>query len=59
MSIKVDFEQVAEELHELIRVCNSDTLAALYEYAFGAVESCEESDGGDYFMVTYHEGLEQ
>ncbi len=58
MSVKVDFEQVAEELHELVRECDSDTLSALYEYAFGAVESCEESDEGDYFIVTYHKGLE-
>lgn len=58
MSVKVDFEQAAEELHELVRECDADTLAALYEYAFGAVESCEQSNEGDYFIVKYHEGLE-
>jgi len=55
---KIDFEQAAAELHELISDCDADCLAALYEYAFGAVESCELSEDEDCFIVTYHEGLE-
>lgn len=54
MSTRIDFEQAAEELHALVGECDADTLAALYEYAFGAVESCEQSDEGDYFVVTHH-----
>jgi len=55
---KIDFEQAAEELHALVRECDADSLAALYEYAFGAVESCEQSAEEDCFIVEYHEGLE-
>ena len=55
--MKVDHEQAAEELHALIRECDADTLAALYEDAFGAIEEVGQGDG-DYFEVTYHEGLE-
>jgi len=55
---KIDFEQAAEELHELIRTCDADTLAAIYEQAFGAVISCEQSQDEDCFLVEYHEGLE-
>lgn len=58
MTKYIDHEQVAEELHELIRTCDVDTLGAIYENAFGAVESCIESPEGDYFEVEYHEGLE-
>jgi hypothetical protein len=58
MSVKMDYEQAAEELHALIRECDADTLAAIYEQSFGAVESCEQSCEGDYFIATYHEGLE-
>ena len=54
----IGFEQAAEELHALIRECDSDTLAAMYEQAFGAVKSCEQSQKGDWFEVEYEEGLE-
>lgn len=36
----VAFETAAEELHDLIREADADTLAALYEYAFGSVLAC-------------------
>jgi len=55
---KMGFEQVADELHALIRECDSETLAAIYENAFGAVKSCVDSDVVGYFNVEYHEGLE-
>lgn len=55
---KIDFEQAAAELHELIRTCDADTLGAMYENAFGAIESCEELPGDGHFTVEYHEGLE-
>ena len=56
--IKVDHEKAAEELHALIRECDADTLAAIYENAFGAVESCYNSSEQDCLEVTYYEGLE-
>lgn len=56
--IKVDHEKAAEELHALIRECDADTLAAIYENAFGAVKICEHSPDEDCFLVQYHEGLE-
>lgn len=59
MSKKLDFEKAAENLHELIRECGSDTLAAIYENAFGAIKTCELSEDNCYFIVTYHEGLEE
>lgn len=37
--MKITAEDAAIELYELIRDCDGDTLAALYEYAFGAVEN--------------------
>lgn len=55
---KIGFEEASEELHALIRECDVGDLAAIYEYAFGAVKSCEHSTEGDYFVVEYHEGLE-
>lgn len=56
---KLDFEKAAEELHELIRTCDADTLCAIYENAFGAVVSCEQSVEDDgVFLVEYHKGLE-
>lgn len=55
---KIDFEQAAEELHKLIRTCDADTLACIYEQAFGAVESCEQSENEDCFLIKYHEHLE-
>lgn len=54
-------EDVAAQLHELIRDADCDTLAALYEYAFGAVESCmviEDDEDETYLEVQYHPGLE-
>ncbi|KKN99050.1 hypothetical protein LCGC14_0142950 [marine sediment metagenome] len=56
---KISHQQAADELHELIRDCGADELAAIYENAFGAVENCEESDEGDYLIIYYHEGLEE
>lgn len=56
---KIDFEQAAEELHELIRDADADTLASIYEDAFGAVKSCDQSPDGDHFIVEYHKGLEE
>lgn len=54
----IDFEQVAEELHELIRTCDADALASMYEQAFGAIKTCDQSNDKDCFIVKYHEGLE-
>ncbi len=57
---KIDFEQAAAELHELVRDADADTLACLYEDAFGAVKSCDISKDEDgCFLVEYHEGLEE
>jgi hypothetical protein len=55
---RVDFEKAAEELHALIRECDADDLAAIYENAFGAVKICEQSADQDCLLVQYHEGLE-
>ncbi len=55
---KLDFEAAAEQLHELIRICDAGDLAAIYENAFGAVKSCEESSEGDYFIIEYEDGLD-
>jgi hypothetical protein len=49
---KVEFEKAAEELHALIRECDAGTLAAIYENAFGAVESCEQCCEEDCLLVT-------
>ncbi len=56
--IKVDYEEAAEELHALIRECDADTLAAIYENAFGSVKICEQSVDEDCLLVQYHEGLQ-
>lgn len=53
----INFEQATDELYDLIKDCGEDTLACLYECAFGAVETCELSEDEDYFVVTYYEGL--
>lgn len=58
MSRRLEYEEAAQEIIEFIKECDSDTLAAVYENCFGAVKSCEEAEDGDYFIVTYHEGLE-
>ncbi len=55
---RIDFEDAADQLHELIREADSDLLAALYENAFGAVESCTVDDGDDCLVVEYVSGLE-
>ncbi len=55
---EINHEQAASELHELIRDADADTLCALYEYAFGAVKSCEQSSESDEFIVEYYDGLE-
>ncbi len=56
---KIYFEQAADELHDLIREADADTLAAMYENAFGAVKSCELSSENGIFIIEYHEGLEE
>lgn len=56
---KISFEQAAEELHAIIRESDGDTIAALYEYAFGAVKSCDRSVEEDILIVIYHPGLEE
>lgn len=56
---KISYEQAAEELHTLIRECDADCLAAIYEYAFGAVKNCEQSTTEDCLIIDYHEGLEE
>jgi len=38
--LHVTFETATEELHDLIRTADGDTLVALYELAFGAVLEC-------------------
>jgi hypothetical protein len=53
---KISFDQAAEELHALIRECDCETLAAIYEHAFGAVEKAEAIDGE--LSIEYVEGLE-
>ena len=57
---RIDFEDAADQLHELIRktFLDSDLLAALYENAFDAVESCIVDDGDDCLVVEYVSGLE-
>ncbi len=52
----IDLEQAAERLHKLIRECEPGTLAALYESAFDAVKSCDQSDKENYLIITYHRG---
>jgi len=52
----IGFEQVADELHDLIRGADADTLSAIYENAFGAVESCKVVWGG--LEVVFLEGCE-
>ena len=37
--MRISIEQVAEDLQALIRECDGDTLATLYEYTFGNVIS--------------------
>ncbi len=55
----VDVEQAAEELHELIRNADVDTIAAMYEDAFGVVEYCWPSeDDPDTLIIEYVEGCE-
>jgi hypothetical protein len=51
----IDDKQAAEELHTLIRECDLETLAAIYENAFGAVENVAVRDG--MLEVTYVDGL--
>jgi len=58
MNYKLDFEKAAEELHSLIRECDAETLASIYEDAFGAVKSCWQSNRGDYFVVEFESELE-
>ena len=41
---KLDYETAASQLHDLIRECDADTLAALYECAFGIVDTCHNND---------------
>lgn len=54
---KLDHEKAAERLHALIRECDADTLAAIYENAFGAVKEVEARNP-NHFKVTFCEGLE-
>jgi len=55
-SYNIEHESAAEHIHSYIRECDGDSLAAIYEYVFGAVESCDND--GDHLVVTYHNGLE-
>ena len=55
----IDVEKAAEELHELIRDADVDTIAALYEYTFGAVEACYLSlNDPEILIIEYVEGCE-
>ena len=55
----IDVEKAVEELHEYLRDADVDTIAALYEYTFGAVESCWPSeDDPDLLVIEYVEGCE-
>ncbi|KKK84025.1 hypothetical protein LCGC14_2787530 [marine sediment metagenome] len=55
----IDVEKAAEELHELIREADVDTIAVLYENAFGAVNECWPSeDDPDLLVIEYVEGCE-
>jgi hypothetical protein len=74
MSRKLQYEEAAQEIIDFIGDCDATTfamifpprivtaymtlLACVYEQCFGAVESCQEAEDGDYFIVTYYEGLE-
>lgn len=55
----IDVEKAAEELHELIQNADVDTIAALYEYAFDAIELCWPSDDdSDTLIIEYVEGCD-
>ena len=55
----IDVEKAVEELYEYLRDADVDTVAALYEYTFGAVESCWPSvNDPDTFIIEYVEGCE-
>lgn len=55
----IDVEKAAEELHELIQNADVDTIAILYEDAFGAVNECWPSeDDPNTLIIEYVEGCE-
>lgn len=55
----INVEKAAEELHEYLRDADVDTVAAIYEYTFGAVEACYPSDDDpDTLIIEYVEGCE-
>ncbi len=52
---KLDYDEAAEHLHELIRTCDAEMLATLYEYTFGTVKECIVDDNEDKLIVTFNE----
>ena len=55
----INIEQAAKELCALIKTCDSETIATLYEEAFGAVEYCWVPENDlDTLIIEYVEGCE-
>ncbi len=50
-------EQIADEIHELITICDADTLSNIYLSVFHNIKSCQHKEGDDYtdeyFIIEY------
>lgn len=55
---KLSDEAASEQLHDLIREADLDTLTALYENAFGAVEACEVDLENTCLRVLFRDGFD-
>ena len=55
---KLTDEAATEQLHDLIRGADLDTLTALYEHAFGAVKHCEVDIEHNCLRVLFEDGLD-
>jgi len=55
---KLSDETAAEQLHNLIREADLDTLTAIYEHAFGAVKACEVDLEGQCLRVLFEDGMD-
>jgi hypothetical protein len=50
---RISYEKATEELHALVRECDAETLAALYEDAFGAVKEAYVDTKQECLLVVY------
>lgn len=55
---KLSEESISEQLHNLIRETDLDTLTALYENAFGAVKACKVDLENECLRVLFEDGLD-